>query len=476
MQNKSAIPVILGYLYIVIPIIIFFIGWCNVYTAVLGTGIILVSLYFAIKNAPKIWVPEDKKQSFLLIVTALIVLIWVYYSGIGALVFQNTDHYARNGIFEALVQQSWPVISSEKNIILTYYIAFWLPSAVIAKVFNNIQIGYYFQIIWASLGIFLFFYYVLTNLKRKNLFPIILFIFFSGMDFAGIILTQQKEFLMMPFAHLEWWFPKYQFSSMTTQLFWVFNQALPAWIITMLILNEKNNKNIIFIYSCMFLHSTLPAIGILPFVIYFCLKNGKSNIRELFKFDILKQDILSCLTFQNIVGAAIVTLVSYFYLSNNISGQLVSTTQLSIFEVFFVLLIFFSLESGFYLFCIYKDYKSNVLFYMILLCLLIYPFITIGVSDDFCMRATIPALIILYLLIAKMFDNLQIKEFRLRHYLLIVFLIIGMITPMNEILRTVHYTNQGYTKVISQFEGGNFFGYVENNKFLKYFGKYKSKN
>lgn len=472
MQNKSALPVILGYLYIVIPIIIFFIGWCNIYTAILGTGVIFGSLYFAIKNAPAIWIPENKRQIFLLVITLLITLIWVYSSGIGGLVFQNTDHYEKNAIFEILTNQHWPIINNEKSLILTYYIAFWLPSAVIGKIFNSIQIGYYFQILWASLGIFLFFYYVLAILKRKSIFPIILFIFFSGLDIIGTFFSMPEKLSYFS-SHLENWSWYYQYSCNTTLLYWVFNQAIPAWVITMLILNEKNNKNIIFIYSCMFLHSTLPAIGILPVFIYQTIKNSYDKNEKFFNFNQVKTMFFSVFSIQNIFGGLIIVLVSYLYLSNNLSGE--TSYILNPFNtshiIYYLLFIFF--EVGLYLIFLSNKYKNNILFYLVILGLLIYPFVIIGKSCDFCMRASIPLFVILYLFIIEYFDDITVKNWKLTNYLLIIVLLIGAITPLHEISRTIYYTKQGYTKVKPRLYGDNFFGRIENNKFLKYFGKNK---
>jgi len=472
LQKKSAIPVIIGYLYLVIPILIFFIGWCNIGTAIIGTFIISLSFYFAIKNAPKIWIPENKKQTLLLIIMLLIILVWVYSSGIGALVFQNIDHNARNGVFEVLVKQSWPVISPAMPIMLTYYIGFWLPSAVIGKIFNSIQIGYYFQIVWASLGIFLFFYYVLAILKKKNLFPILLFIFFSGFDVIGSVITKPDEVISLS-SHLDRWAEIYQYSCFTTQLYWVFNQAIPAWLITVLLLNEKNNKNIIFIYSCMFLHSTLPAIGILPIIMYLCIRNCFVNIKTDGFLMKIKEIFLSVCSFQNILGGLLITTVSYFYLSNNISGEKFAINFPSSISYWIYYIIFFMLEVGIYLLILFKENKKNILYYIIALCLLLYPFVIIGSSIDFCMRASIPPLIILFLLVLKMFDDADFKIFKLKYYFLIVLLLIGFITPLHEMIRTIKYTHLGYIKLKPFLGGNNVFAYTENNLFLKYFGKVK---
>ncbi len=484
MEKQSNIFLLLGYFYVILPIIIFLIGFCNVPTAVIGIGLIAISSYFIRKDCPKIWIPQNKKEWWLMAAALLIITIWVCYSGIGALSFQTPDHDARNPIFEYLVTEKWPVIQQGKYI-LTYYIGFWLPAAVIGKIFNSITVGYFAQIAWAVFGIFLAFYYVTAIFKKKILLPLIIFMFFSGLDILGSVIfdwlngiSPYKHSFNL-FLHLEWYFPNFQFSSFTTQLYWVFNQAIPAWVITMLLYHQKNNKNLIFIYSCMFLCSTLPAIGMLPIVIYLGIKNGEKDIKNVFNKNHFINMLKCGFSIQNLVGALFITPITYFYLTNNISGGNVgggvsnsSQWPLQMYLIWF--LLFFMLEVGLYLACVWNKYKKDPMFYLISLCFLIYPFIHVGSSNDFCMRATIPALIILYLYIVSMFYGEDNTKNKIIAPIITVLIIIGSMTPIHEISRSIYYTSQGFTKIKSNSNlvgSGNFYGYAEGNKFLKYFGK-----
>ena len=469
MNKTTNIFSILGYIYITLPILIFFIGWCNPLTAIIGSVSILACLFLACKNAPQIWAPENKKQILFVVSIFFISLAWVYLSGIGALTFQNMDHNVRNPIFESLVTQAWPVHHTYKPAILTYYIGFWLPSAVVGKIFNSIQIGYYFQILWASLGVFLFFYYVLAGLRKKNYLPIILFIFFSGLDFIGAYWTLTPKIATNLISHIEWWARIFQYSSMTTQLFWVFNQAIAAWLLVSMFCIEKNNKNIGFLYSCMFLNSTLPAIGMLPFIAYWTIKNGQKKIT----FNGFKNALKSMLTVQNILGSLVIITVCYAYLTANISSEVSHINASRNWTLYILWLsIFFFIEAGFYLLTIFPLYKKKLIYYITVLCLIIYPSITIGSSADFCMRGSIPALVVLYLMICNAFESRYFhKKCETAFTILVLALCIGAITPIHEFTRTIYYTSLGVTKQESQLGFENFFGWTENNKFLKYFGK-----
>lgn len=473
MQKISKIFVFLSYLYLILPILFFTCMWCNPLVSILGFITILCGTYFLFKNANSLWFPSSKKEWITLVSLLVIACIWVCSSGIGALVFQNSDHECRNFIFELLVNQKSPVIVSYDNVpyIMTYYIGFWLPSVFIAKIFgNSVQLGYYLQVIWATIGVFLVFYYILSFFKNKNILPIIIFIFFSGLDFLGAKLV---GFPTNAISHLEWWYPDYQFSSFTTQLYWVFNQAIPAWLVTLVILKEENNKNILCLYSLAFLSATLPAIGMFPIVLYCLYKNSLKNKNFELSLDYLKSFFKSICSYQNIICAFFIVLISLAYLTGNISGSQKALSYFDIFELLKFLLYFFLLEAGLYMILIWKFNKKEPLFYIALISLLIYPFIKVGISNDFCMRATIPALIILFLLIIKTLFYSDILKYKKIFVTLIVCLLIGAITPIHEMTRTIVCTKLGMKKIrVNDSFGSNFFAYADNNLFYKYLGKH----
>ena len=177
MEKQSDFFIKLGYLYIILPIIIFLIGYCNIQTAIVGIIIMTTCSYLLFRDCPKLWIPQNKKEWLLLSVVFLITLIWVFYSGIGGYSYQNADHSIRNPLFEMLVNNQWPVIA-DTNYYISYYIGFWTPAATISKIFNgNIELGYFIQFIWAILGTFSTFYYITAIFRRKILLPVIIFIF-----------------------------------------------------------------------------------------------------------------------------------------------------------------------------------------------------------------------------------------------------------------------------------------------------------
>ena len=129
-----------------------------------------------------------------------------------------------------------------------------------------------------------------------------------------------------------------------------------------------------------------------------------------------------------------------------------------------------------YYLIIFKYYKKDILFYITLVILLICPFISINGYGDFCMRVSIPCLLILFMYIVNLFNNINIKKDKLIFRLLIFLFILGSITPINEILRTIRKTSNykgiEYVELYNDedFEH-NFYGYTEDSLFCKYFIK-----
>ena len=128
----------------------------------------------------------------------------------------------------------------------------------------------------------------------------------------------------------------------------------------------------IFIYSCMFLCSTLPAMGLLPILIWWGFRNGENDVKIVFTKSHIINAVKSGLTFQNIAGGFFITLVSHSYLSNNLSGGISYFMHFNF--KFFVIwfLLFFMLEAGLYILCIAKQQYKNPLFWICLVLLLIF--------------------------------------------------------------------------------------------------------
>lgn len=493
----------IAYGYILLPFIIFLLGWIKIYIALPITITLCYCFYRICKESPQLWMPIwNRENVFKIIFIIGIIFIWVYYSGIGKFVFQNTDHEIRNGIFNILVEYQWPVINYEvvpkynpalegSNATgLIYYIGFWLPSALVGKIMG-LQIGYYFQAVWAVLGIALIYYLICAMFKKVTVWPLFVLIFFSGLDIIGILLTGINPMDYGSKMHLEWWGTPYQYSSMTTQLFWVFNQSIPAWVCTMLAYIQKNNRNLFFLLACSMLTSTLPFVGLLMLVSFFCFSRiyGEGNGNKGKNIGSRIKEYFCCLveetcTVQNIVGGGIIGILSFLYLMSNSSASVIMGENIKGPEFdnsIAKYIIFLILEIGIYGVLIYKYHKEDKLFYFIIVCLCIIPPIKVGYSVDFCMRASIPALFLLMILVMRtLTESWEKKDYKVFVSLLLV-LAIGSCTPICEFKRTFTETFQRIkdgervceedNDMVEILNSPNFSGDIEGNIFFKYFVK-----
>ena len=395
-----------------------------------------------------------------------------------------------------LVRFDWPIYNYDvklelvsegvKATSLVYYIGFWMPSAVIGKIFG-INSGYAFQVFWSVLGILLVYYFLCARKKQLLIWPLIVLIFFSGLDIVGRYFMWGDIPDISPMEHLEWWITPYQYSSMTTQLFWVFNQAIPAWLCTIFAFMQKNNRSIVLILACCMLPGTFPFVGLLVLVLFwmFSRKYPLSGTTTAEKIkDYIYQFVQDSFTFQNFFGGGIIGIFSFLYLKSNIaSGSFMqqSTYGISYNNHLSKYLPFILLEVGVYFIVLYKYNRKSKLYWFLLINLLVIPPIKIGNSGDFCMRVSIPALFMLMLLTI---DGIMQARKEGNKYILcsvIILLVIGSITPIHEITRTLTNTRerlytdiQVYEASVTDYEllnAGNFSGSTENSFFFKYIAR-----
>ena len=209
-MRKTKIGVLLTYVYLVLPFLIFAVGWFGKRYWVFILPILLFCGWKACKEVDALWFPKLTRENLFKICFILIVIfLWVYYSGIGRMVFQNTDHPVRNAIYEILVSYDWPIYNFDVNYevfpegttatSLIYYIGFWMPAAVFGKIFG-IAAGYGFQVFWAIFGIVLVYYFICARKEKILVWPLTILIFFSGLDIVGQYLIG-TDLITLPLRH-----------------------------------------------------------------------------------------------------------------------------------------------------------------------------------------------------------------------------------------------------------------------------------
>ena len=469
---------ILIYLYLALPVLIFMAGWlrwCWALPFCMLTACACIRGFTESARTHCLTVRGLMNKKTVLAAFLLIVL-WVYLSGVGGFCYQNRDHAVRNAIFRALVERSWPVISYNGKRGLIYYIGFWLPAACVGKLFG-LEAGYAVQLVWAVLGVFITYYLICVYRGKTDLLPVIFLIFFSGLDYVGTCIYAKEGMDLRLAAHLEWWATDFQFTSTTAQLFWVFNQSVPAWVASMLILVQKNSKNMLFILGLSMLTSTIPFVGLIPIAVYLYIgfvREDRSRWKEVF-------------TFQNVVGVVVIGGVSFLYLIGNVSGGKIGQAEMSAASAgpwsgLLRYLLFCFLEFGIYLCFIWKYRRKDPLFWLMIGILAICPLIRVGSSSDFCMRASVPALLVLMLYCMEAFEKRRREGKRWAFAVYCVVLLLGAVTPFNEIHRTIRTSVQRIANgeplrhwevgiERSVLKGSNFSGETEGSLFYRILAK-----
>lgn len=548
MKFKIKILPLLLYLYIAAPFIIFALGFLRPRFALPAAVAILISILLASCASDGLEkIAFARLDIFKVLLGVLIITAVVLLSGIGAVLWQNSDHATRNTIFDILVKEDWPPVARTDGglVGLTYYIGFWLPASIVGKL-TTLHIGYLFQIVWAIAGLLIVWLLLCSFNKKVLLYPLIIFLFFSGLDVGGHAIISHLPDVSsiqignaisasgLPFTyHLEWWSRYFQFSSHITQLFWVFNQSLPAWVALLVLLSEKNNKNLVFIMGLTLLSSPFPFVGLLPIFIW-CAVTDKERLLSRSLTKDVKHSFLSLFTFQNIFGGGISGIITFLYLKGNIasgsSGTQTASSSASpqfSFPLFALLialslLFFFGFYKGdkrkitsyimlppmfavsylaaslsavkteyyilfiifellIFAFCVYPVYGQTSVFYVTVFSLLIIPFFRVGKSIDFCMRASIPALCLLCLLCMFSLKEYISKKRIIPSLILVLVLAFGAVTPAHEIARTcvasyTAYMRSGRIENKSKSEssvmnGGNFTGKTSGSIFYEILAK-----
>jgi hypothetical protein len=319
---------------------------------------------------------------------------------------------------------------------LVYYVGYWLPAALAGKLLGW-KFANFILSLWTWLGVFLVVLHLNLKLKTSLLKTALLLIFFSGMDALGALLfVKDYPTLWPPIQHLEIWSGNLQYSSFTTQLFWVFNQAVPAWLCIVLILEsnsllQKQTPVIqispkIFIWSLCFFFAPLASIGLLPYLVieWFKQTDFKSPFKNL-RFGLL-------------LASGIVFVTSYLFFSSNPAAQERSFQSLAIKDF----LAFFLLEGGILWFLLAPFRWRDPYWIVTGLLLFIFPFIQFGSGRDFVMRASIAPLFCLMIMAGEVL--FQQKPSSFYRIAIATVLIIGALTPLYEINRSVYRTVQYY--------------------------------
>lgn len=405
----------ISYIYMLLPMFIFFAGWLKPVLGILSIGSMSIALYFLIK---KNYVKDEKFElplwGFFLLV--FLLFFWVLFSGVGGFYPQKADWQWRNSLLRDMIQYSWPIRYEKTHYALVYYFNYFLPSAICGKLFG-----------WRAANIFLIFYtwlgVVLANLLICRLLKIntvskMIILVLIFVSWGGLESIKYDIYNFIGISDLG-----YQYSSNETLLQWVTNQTIIPWIAVPLFLHKKNLSTYIFLGMCVLACAPLPFIGMF---ILLSLYGIFQLIKEYYcKFTLWIKDILS---FPNVVATIICGIVfGTFYSCNTAADPSTGGIGLYIgmkdftFQHLVSLLLFLCFNFLVYTIILFKYKKNDVIFWIVNFSLVICPIFRVGAGRDFCMRGSIPALFILMIFVVEYLFDVEFKYNIVKKLLLVGF-------------------------------------------------------
>lgn len=347
----------------------------------------------------------------------VIAFITVFISGVGEYVYSMVDHVFRRAIFNDLISYKWPVIydystqynprviavlgKTQGTTALVYYTTFWMPSAIVGKLFGNAA-GNIFLLIWTTFGVWLTLVGTTMFIRRISWAVPIIFITFSGLDVLPNIVHSFTQF--EGYMAVEHWLPAFAYMSNFTQLSNVFNQCVPIWVLTVMLMLSSNVRSTGFIGSLSFAYSPWATIGMIPIALALAFKKelqpGKKP--KVILSLLHPTALISCAVMLGIFGP-------YYMVSTSASDESgfawKSCKNFGEFLLFWVLLMIIEVVP--FVLVLWKREKKEPLFIASVITLALIPIYKISYFNDFSMRASLPALFI----ISVMFTSLLAKMF-----------------------------------------------------------------
>lgn len=392
------------------------------------------------------------------------VVVWCFLGGQGGMWYQSNDWAARNAIYRDLITHPWPVYYREGYAAMSYYVGHWLPPALLANFLGSLgmpadllwHVANHLLLLWTATGMAVVVLLALVTLgvddRPSVALVLLMLVFFATPDVIGLTLSHRWDIALQK-LHLEQWAQAQhvavgQYSSITTCLFWVFNQAVVPWICTLCFLNERSFSNYLFIWLCALFVGPLPSVGLA----FLMLGQGVAVLVESKGRQARIRALRSVLTFQNLAPLACLLVIGAFFLVNNAVGSDSSSTiagdlapgplwlptNLKVLKYLatFVVLEGLILPALLWL----SGLRRSWLLGMVAASLVLCPFVRIGYGIDFSMRASIPAILCLCVLCMRRILSWRAQG-RPRQawvYALMVVLALGAATPTMEFYRGFH--------------------------------------
>lgn len=483
--------------YISLPLVIFLATWLKLLFAAPLTVMLIVCVVVSVRSHARVegfvfQRPIDfsvgkssadyagaELSRWILVVLALIALFWCFFGGLGGMWAQSWDWDVRNGLFRDLITRAWPVRYQGGSVAMSYYMGHWLPAAAVGRALIRMGVNLsvvwplsnILLLLWTAVGMFLVELLAIVTVavrgKRGAVLAVLMLIFFSAPDILGAVFAGQWE-RVLPGLHLEWWCPE-QISAITVCLYWVFNQAVVPWICTLCFLNERSFRNYFFLWLCCAFCGPFPCVGLAVLM----LGQGfgvliDAHVRRESSWSTVR----GIASIPNMLSLALAPIVVLFFLANGATSdpnEYALNAGLLPYPLWFPsdpeaairFVILIVVEALLLPILVARGNLKKPVYWVVALSLPLFLFIRVGNAFDFGMRATIPAVLVLYVLCARFMrghfgKRERRRSYRLQAAVLSLVLLLGAVTPAFEFYRGFYeVADKGVEGAVAQYDAGS---------------------
>jgi hypothetical protein len=421
--------------YLLIPSVLFLLTWIHLW---IGIPCVLM-IFFYVWKIPQHDSENTISPSVLWVCLAISIII-NFLLGIGEFRPQTYDFQANNYKYYDLITHELPVYYTQQKTYLCYYTGYYLPTALLAKIFG-IASAKYFSFVWSIFGLWLVMVWVAHFQRKNSLLLIIIVILFSNAWIAYKLLMNFElfqEFIRPYFFQINQF--KLINETFIKNYAWATQHTLPACLgACVLIQSFRENETfqdlrflLIILLSTMF-WSPLTTIGLFPFVGFLFLKNAQKLFLQT-KWQDLRQMIMLILAF--------LPLMLYFVSTEGVHAkntEFIWQTGVSQWWILYLIYAFFNFMIWGIILYFNKNQLKNIWVIAVVFPCLV-AFYRIGIYNDFNIRVAFPSFFILSILVGKsLIENLKVNP--IFNVIIILFIIINSTTNINQLYKGIFPAN-----------------------------------
>ncbi len=424
-------------IYIALPNLIFLAGWLRPAAAIPMLALTLIGLIQFLRREDMHWSMPQSPGAGAVIV--LVAFAWASLGGAGHFFAANSDWLTRDKVLGDLTFSDWPPAYSVTDgypHILRTAMGFFLPAAVVGKLagIGSVDLALYF---YAALGCSLFLLLLPLPSRPGQLLLglLVVTIFFSGMDYLGVVLATGSPPIFP--LRIEWWVP-FSYPSFTGQVYWAPNHAIPLLLVATLFYRHWGHHAwpalFVVLLPLTVIWTPFAVAGILPFL----------ALATLRWFALGYRPADSRITLWQLAAAALMTWLTVRLMTLDIAAiQNAPGNEVAHNPDGLVLdyLLFILMEFAVLALLLARGLRHSYgLFWLACAILAVLPLYHYGPTNDTMLRLSMPSLVFLLLITLDQIQHWASRRaFPASAWVIAIVLLIGACTPFNEMWRAFFF-------------------------------------